>query len=324
MILKLTMLATIVILFGLGCQKTDLLDESGKVNPNKMFNAATAKLWYYKYFENSTQGKLNNGKKIPVWKNEFYHKVGNLEIIEFPLIMAKKQLPVPSKLSLADKKRIADASLSKIKFTKNEQGEIFVTEVTYIPDMEYLQKKNFDISNTGYGKPSDDFAGKMIIKKWNDKLLSINVVTNGKITGKKSIVRNNSVAAKSNNNEPDANFIEVNCEPDGIEKCEIQQDCWVYPDGMVISCGDWFLIVGSCYCEPNEGGGGGGPDDCELYGIGCDDGGGGGGDPPPEAASFDFLNVFAVKISGSSGTNENWYKTTSYPWRNEISFKPSK
>jgi len=190
--------------------------------------------------------------------------------------------------------------------------------------MDYLQKKKFDISNTGYGKPSDDFAGKMIIKKWNDKLLSINVVTNGKITGKKSIVRNNSVAAKSNNNEPDANFIEVNCEPDGIEKCEIQQDCWVDPDGMVISCGDWFLIVGSCYCEPNEGGGGGGPDDCELYGIGCDDGGGGGGDPPPEAASFDFLNVFAVKISGSSGTNENWYKTTSYPWRNEISFKPSK
>jgi len=154
----------------------------------------------------------------------------------------------------------------------------------------------------------------MIIKKWNDKLLSINVVTNGKITGKKSIVRNNSVAARSNNSQPDANFIEVNCAPDGVEFCELERFCYVEPDGLVHSCGEWELVIGSCYCEPNEGGGGGGPDDCELHGIGCDDGppppGGGEDNPPedePEPASFNFSNVFAVKISGSSGTNENWY-----------------
>ena len=116
LLLKLAALATILIFLAIGCQKTSILDDSGMLNPNKEFNAATAKLWYYKYFENSIEAKTtaNIGKKIPVWKNEIYHKVGNFEVIEFPLIKDKKQISLPSELSIADKRRVAGASLSKV------------------------------------------------------------------------------------------------------------------------------------------------------------------------------------------------------------------
>jgi len=75
---------------------------------------------------------------------------------------------------------------------------------------------------------------------------------------------------------------------------------------MTDDCGEPYPDLNDCYDE-YVCTGGGNEDPCETYGIGCDDGGGG-GDPPeePVAASFIYKNIFAVKLSGSSGTNENW------------------
>lgn len=313
--LKFSMLAIVVMLFVLGCQKTSLLDGSGKVFANTEFNAATAKLWYYQYFVNADEARsVGKNKKIPVWKNESYYRVGKFEVIEFPLIMDKKQISVPSALPLADKKKIAAASLSKIKFTKNEKGEIFVTEVTYIPDLVYLQNKNFDISSSGYGKTSDDFNGTMIIKKWNGKILSTNFLRDGKVERNKDLATNAPVNS--------AGRVEIECSPGYREMCQVQQDCYVDPDGMVISCSEWYLIEGSCYCEVIPGVGGEEPDYCELYGIGCDNGG---DDPPPpppgEPCNAEMASFVSEGSAVSQDINEVTVSNNGIEWNKAYDWK---
>lgn len=111
------------------------------------FNSAAAKEWYYSTFKKSpewvsyysnTKSKASNKaiwKKLPDWKNGKYQNVGNIEIVEFPLVKALKTVPIISQpgLSNEQKKKIAEASLSRIAFFKKD-GRILVREISYIPD----------------------------------------------------------------------------------------------------------------------------------------------------------------------------------------------
>ena len=301
LILKFSMLAIVVMLFALGCQKTSLLDESGNVIKGKGFNAASAKLWYYKEFVNSAEYASSKtkeqGKQIPIWKNGYYHTYSDLEIIEFPIIKEKKKFPIPNNanMTLNDRKRLANASLSRILFIKDKTGKISVREADYIPSWDYAVKKNYDISSVAYGKQGDDFTGMLIIKKYNGDYLSIRGLSNGTIDKSINLENKNEISNTSNLD---------GCETTTV--CLFIRECIVHGDGYE-ECTEWANTE-ICMTFDDCGGG----DDCgnmtpeacacELYGV-C---GEVIGDVPPDACAPEDSNPAYVSfLSNIAITNSS-------------------
>lgn len=276
------------------CKKV-ALDEVFTPEFDKTFNTAAAKEWYYGTFKKSAEWAsyysiksgttANNGAiastekaakpnelKLPDWKHGVYRKVGNMEVMEFPLHKAHRSISIPNKsLTEGEKKKIAAASLTRIVFIKRGEN-IYVREIDYIPEWQYLQKKKFDISDVMFGKPGNDFTGRLFIKKWGGSVLSLNLLENGKIIKKGRI-------NKSSRNSASFSTTQI-CEE--IETCIWRQDCVNYYVADVLNetvCGDEYN-TGECtteeFCEEVEDDGGCPPgvsDEeclCLLYGI-CDD-----------------------------------------------------
>jgi hypothetical protein len=293
------------------CKKTSIFDEQGNLDSNSDFNATNLKTWYYKTFVNSSEAaQLDNTiKKYPVWKNGIYYKFSTFEVFEFPLIKNRKEISVPSSLSQADKKRVVESSLTRIRFIKDKTGKISVVEVNYVPEIQYLRNNNYDISKTAMGKENSDFTGRMILIKWNGELITKYIFKDGGAI--KRIKNENQSIISRGNNLNSANL--GDCPPGTTEWCNFTVTCDVYPDGFFNNCSNF--ILGDCWCE-------GAPTDdptdidpcegmsdeqcaCQMTGV-C-----GGGDPPvdpdePVTGTFDFINEYAVKVSGSSGSNEDW------------------
>ncbi|MBA3674704.1 MAG: hypothetical protein H0W75_07065, partial [Chitinophagaceae bacterium] len=136
------------------CKKV-ALDEVFTPEFDKTFNTAAAKEWYYGTFKKSAEWAsyysiksgttANNGAiastekaakpnelKLPDWKHGVYRKVGNMEVMEFPLHKAHRSISIPNKsLTEGEKKKIAAASLTRIVFIKRGEN-IYVREIDYI------------------------------------------------------------------------------------------------------------------------------------------------------------------------------------------------
>ena len=273
-VLKLLGFASILILIATGCQK--ISDEpSFKVNAE--FDAAFVKEWYYGTFKKSSEwfSSSEHGKKIPDWSNGVHRKVGRLEIIEFPLRKVNTSISVLSKnsLSSSERKRIADASLTRISFIQTENGEILVRELDYIPDLPYLKTKNYDISDLKLGNLDNKFTGRIITRKWNGDILSIRKFSQGRNMGKVSV-------------QPTSQNNIKTCE--SVTYCMEVAHCLGYHQGDVLvitSCSEWETTnecwdelvctetPDECDYNSNE------SCECQMYGIGC--GGGGGENEPP-------------------------------------------
>lgn len=249
------------------CKKTSIFDEQGNLEANSDFNATNIKTWYYKTFENSAEGALKGtDKKYPIWKNGIYYKLSTFEVFEFPLIKNKNEMSVPSNLSQADKKRVAESSLARIRFIKDKIGKISVVEVNYIPEIQYLRNNNYDISNVAMGEENSDFTGRMILKKWNGEFIARYIFNDGIATGK---IKNKNTLSTLRDNNVSSNFGEVSC-PAGQEAwCTYHNYCDVYPDGLQTNCTDWE-IVGDCWCEgtPSDPCEGLSAEDCACQKIG--------------------------------------------------------
>lgn len=290
-LLKLSVFATMLILIAISCQK----DLSFENDVNKEFNTAFVKKWYNNSFiksaEFTTHNQKENGKKQPDWKNGKYRKVGNMEIIDFPLLKEKKTISVRSDNSLtsADKKRIAKASLKRISFIKTANNEIVVRELDYVPEWEYLKAKNFDISDVELGNPNNTFTGRIITKKWSGEVLSVRLLTEGKITGRLISKQKASAITKSKSLKTPGNNL-WECGPveycDETEMCEME---WVCTGDY---CAYQFVVPNNCYwvedcwteeeCEwveeePVCDYGLSESCECQLYGLNCNGNGGGGG-----------------------------------------------
>jgi hypothetical protein len=250
------------------CKKTMIDAQHNEIG---VFDANAVKKWYYTNIENNSSiNQLDTAnKRFPIWKSGVYHKTADFEVLEFPLIKNKNEIQLVSKLNEADKKRIAAASLSRIRFIKDKTGNITIIEVSYVPELNYLQKMNFDISNTFFGFNNNNFTGNMKLKKWNGKVINEFLLKDGKV--KRKIKSKSSV-----NDEDTSNFNEVDCGECSTEMCVIAQTCIVV-EGVPIYCGEWELIPGSCYCVADEtcGSDNGGDeeedDDCTLLGLCGDD-----------------------------------------------------
>ena len=187
------------------------------------------------------------GKKLPDWKNGKYKKLGNFEVIEFPLTREKTSLILPDNAGLReqDKKRVAEASLSRIVFVKNGTGHIIVREATYIPDPDYLARHQYDISSNSFGNVDKDFSGTIQVTKWNSTEISRSVLKEGKVEKR---IRVKAI----NPNSQSAITGRTAC--NGILVTEWFRDCEVhlYGDMMVKEeCGEW-MPTGNEWCYEEE------------------------------------------------------------------------
>jgi hypothetical protein len=270
-LLKTTAIILAFITIGvIGCQKDF---NSSSTNENKVltkFNAQNIKEWFYGSFKKSTEWATYKEKvsKSPNWAKFNLSKIGELEAIEFPLTKAKATFAIEGGglLNPMQCKKIANASLSKIIFIKTPTG-IEVREINFIPDWEYLQQKQFDISEIGAATVNKDFTGRVIVKKWDGSIVSSSVFVNGKM---KKIVKsnlNNNIPTSNNNNTQICISLQM---------CIWEQDCTqTIINDVVVSeeCGEW-VNTGQCWpveeCD-------GSIDPCEMYGVNCEGEGGGGG-----------------------------------------------
>lgn len=261
-----------VLLLFVSCQK-----EVSKPSEEN-FDAAFVKEWYYGTFKKSPEwaGSDLRGKKLPDWGKPETGKFGNFEVIEYPLGKGIKAIPVESNGSMSefDRKRIADASLSRIMFIK-KKDKIIVREVEYVPSLEYLALKNYDISKVSVLDPEQDFSGLVVIKEWGGSFVSKVFYEKGKIV--KSSAGNKS--ATINNSSARGNSVEV-VECTTTRFCIWQKDCEIIFNGDQITeiCGEWYN-TGVCWDEEfcYE------TDPCILYGIGCEEEGG----DEPEPCNMD-------------------------------------
>jgi hypothetical protein len=165
------------------CLKHDSLTD------NK-FDAAAAKEWYYGVFKKSEEYKtdlsVSGIKKYPDWKHGISQTKDGYQIVEFPLNSTLRTVPVISNTaySEADKRRIVDASLERIVMIKDPAGRITPRIVTYIPDLDYLAKHNYDISENKVTGIDNDFNGFLFIRSWNGSFINGFKIAGGRITRK--------------------------------------------------------------------------------------------------------------------------------------------
>lgn len=262
-LLKLFAFTSALVLIAISCQKVLSNESSSSATSSKEFNTAFVKNWYVQTFVKTAdwQNVWAKEKNVVDWKNENYHKVGAMEVIEYPLQKQKTSLLIIHKSLTNDQiKKLVNASLKRVAFIKNTKNEITVRELDYIPDWEYLQKKQFDIGNIYYDKPGSDFTGNLVVKSWNGTILSMFKIDNGAIAKKYSF---NAASGTAQSRCP------------GEEACMWYEDCDFYGDGFYGNCGEPYMDPTDCIdtgngCDPMGGG-----DPCQIYGN-CNESGGGG------------------------------------------------
>jgi len=174
----LMILAAVIIV---ACQKADRHSEA----LSNVFGVSAAKEWYYGTFKKSSEWLQYDsealGVKLPDWKRGKYQKVGEMEIVEFPLIRVKGEFFIRASVNLSPEqnKRIAEGSLAGIAFIKNRDNRISVREFDYIPDWDYLSSSGFDISGNTVSTLEERFSGRLVVKKWDGSEVHRNLITNG-------------------------------------------------------------------------------------------------------------------------------------------------
>lgn len=138
-------------------------------------------LWHIQEIARMGQFK-SKGKKLPDWKHPIFGKIGEYDVIEFPLQEAIKNISLASNNSLSesDKNRVADASLSRILFIK-KKNEILVREIDYIPEWNYLQTNAFDLSGISVLSPMNEFTGHLVVQKWNGAFVARGLFEGGRL-----------------------------------------------------------------------------------------------------------------------------------------------
>jgi len=251
------------------------------------FNAAAAKEWYYAKFRNSGEWASSplKGKKLPDWKSGVFKRVGNLEIVEFPLVSQKKLVPISSSLQLTDdEKKLVTASTKEVISFIKKGTDVFVRETAFVPDLRFLKASQLNLGNVSMLGNLQNFNGKVVMRNWKGDVLSMKNTEAGKVT--------KVINLKPKNAEPK--------ERAGRSACEDTYEClfayvcevWTYPDGMesVREC-EW-VNTGECWpageCPPD------GTEDpclglsseqcaCTTYGI-CP---GGDTEPEDECANYE-------------------------------------
>lgn len=261
-LLKLFVFASAIILIAISCKK--MLSNEDQSASGKTLNSAFVKNWYYGTFIKTAEwsAAAEKDKQLPDWKNGVVTTIDKSDAVVYPFIKGKHTFALPGANALTDPqgKRIAAASLSTIAFIKTADNKIVVKEIDYIPDWQYLQRKQFNIGDMKGENGRSDFSGMVITKDWAGNILSIQTQVDGKTVKYGRIVKEK----KSGNTKKGDNTSSLG-ECTYTTLCLWQQDCVliIYGDGMIENeCGAWYIVecweVENCPDPPPGGGGGGG------------------------------------------------------------------
>lgn len=300
----------------MACQK----EVAAPLDANAPFDAKAAKEWYYGTYKKTAEwagyDAVTNGKRLPDWEKGIQRKIGKMEIVEFPFVKEKNSFKMiyRGELSAESKRKMAEAALSRLLFTKYPSGAIQVREMQYIPDMDYLARHNFDASSNSFGDIDNDFSGTIVAKTWNGQEVSRKILKNGKITA--SFKRALSQPASPTES----------CPIGTIQVDEYARDCesHLYGDGLfTYQCDPWFA-TGNQWCigeeEINED-----PEctvpnspecSCSLTG-GCEDPEGGGPPSCEQQASnvFSSATSLSQKESVEELSNNGITRNKRYIWK---------
>ncbi|MEO7445871.1 MAG: hypothetical protein ABIT96_08160 [Ferruginibacter sp.] len=278
-----------------GCQKTGI-EKIAENNTSQQFSVSAAKEWYYGTFKKSPEWLASDekGLKLPYWKNGKIGKIGDLDVVEFPLVKESKHFSIPNINSESEIRKIAEASISNVLFIRDVAGKIVLREIEYVPNWNFLQKAAFDISFFTLLKDFNHFSGDVTVKSWNGEKISLRVIEEGQVqrVAMKLNMKLNPVNVNTIKQSQSAAAVLENCVTTSY--CIWQSDCifTISGDNMITNeCGSWYN-TGECWddqvCYPGD------EDECLLYGIGCP---GGGCDPTlisPEQGEF---NNYIMKES---------------------------
>lgn len=241
---------------------------------NEEFSVNAAKEWYYGVFKKSAEYALNNiklkGDKSPTWNNAKYEKFGDIEVIEIPLSMERKLVSVPNfaNQNNEDKKRIAQATINNLLIIRLPSKEIIVREIQYIPEIDYLRSRNFDISHLYYKAIDKEFDGIITIKKWNGERVNKYKLVDGLIKSKvkkgtKKIISNQRTSEEicvtvitteqemwcKGHYEGDILFIDECGEWEDTGNVTYEDFCEWLEDGGDSNCEDPTMTLEECFCE---------------------------------------------------------------------------
>lgn len=302
-----------------GCTKLTLKDNNPPLPEN------WAKEWYYAEFRKSTAYKTSKIQHHPDWKHGRHQTLGNYTISEFPLVSSVRTSPITyANISLNDKKRISDATFERLLVGIGPNKKTQVRVLTYIPELAYLERHNFDASDNKITAIADDFEGLILVHEWDGKFVTGFNFKNGKRRTKVSYKLSTDLAndqmktitnGKKNESKKDDKVIVNACI---LTWTDVYKTYWSghYEGDDFIEDDRWTVyagvsdvqLVGDCGEQHEEEFK---PiDPCDLFP--CDDGSGGGTQTPPDPTCPNNLQVTPTIQSGAFPTLD--ITTTSGVW----------
>lgn len=236
-------IAAIVMLYA--CRKFDATSKQTAITPTE-FKLADAKEWYYGVFKKNASFKTtdynspfagtplvtnnsetNSGifyKKYPYWNKAIEYNYGSLQIVEMPILLEAKVIVFmgDEDLSVSERKLVAEGSLQKVLFFKEQNSKTTVRLVTMIPSLKYLKSKGYDISNNTLKNPDAGFEGHVVIRNWHDKIINVFEVKDSKYMRR---VRLQQSLTRPANNKTQNSQMALEEECGWIERVEIERYC---------------------------------------------------------------------------------------------------
>lgn len=123
----------------------------------------------------------NPTTRFPSWKNAETKTFGNIIMIEMPLLTSYNLIAIPKKEGEheADRERKANATTHRLIIIKNKQtSKNIVRILSIVPSSEYI--KNHFKTPLSFTNLSADFSGIILVRDWNENLISAIKYTNGK------------------------------------------------------------------------------------------------------------------------------------------------
>jgi hypothetical protein len=168
---------------------------------SKDFSVADAKEWWFGTFKKSGDynyldpnslytpklelGNNNWGIKDPSWLNAKAYSIGQIKVVELPLIYRKGVVIIPdgNPLSNADFVRTANSIVSKCLIIRLADGKIVVRVLQITPSFKHAKQKGFDVSENSSSFIQSDFDGYYMVRNWNESQVKNWRIQNGKKLG---------------------------------------------------------------------------------------------------------------------------------------------
>jgi hypothetical protein len=246
-----------------GCIITVLFFSCKKIEnnntPSDAAFIAQAKTWFNSSFVNTAEyknGTANGNFKAPNWEYGNTYTIGNTQVAEFPLITGRKKVYISETLSEADNRRVIDNTKFKVLFVKVPGKAMEVRIIQYTPAFNYLQSKNFNLSNLSFKDYAKDFKGDFMMFDFDNNFKAGYHFAN---EGIKTIKLKTKFPAKNNVKKPDG-FDASSTSSEGCE--DVQPECvyTVHTTYEVVCVGGWnpsegynpdycHINIVSMYCE---------------------------------------------------------------------------